>query len=64
MSQLCASQQTLLSPYKIKVVYPNEYTGSICDQNITESPSTRNLHRKKNLISSHLTEHVYLVLPH
>ena len=64
ISQLCAKPQTLFIPYKIIGVYSTEYTGSICDQNMTDSPFTRNLHIKKILTSSYLTEHVYLVLPH
>ena len=44
ISQLSAKQQTLLIPYKIIGVYSNEYTGSICDQDMTDSPFTRNLH--------------------
>ena len=47
-SRLCAKQQTLLIPYKIIRVYSNEYTGSICVQNMIDSPFTRNLHMKKS----------------
>ena len=64
ISQLCAKQQTLLIPYKITGVYSNEYTGSICNQNMTDSPLPGNLHIKKILAFSYLTEHVYSFLPH
>ena len=47
ISQLCAKQQTLLIQRTIIGVYSNEYTGSICDQSMTDSPFTRNLHVKK-----------------
>ena len=48
ISQLSAKQQTLLIPYKIIGVYSNEYTGYICDLNMTDSPFTRNLHIKNS----------------
>ena len=62
INQLCAKQQTLLITYKIIGVYSNEYTGSICDQNMTDSSFTRYSHIEKFLTSSYLKEHVYLGL--
>ena len=44
ISQLCAKLLTLLIPYKVIGVYSIEYTGFMCDQNITDFPFARNLH--------------------